>query len=311
MELEVDAKPESPTGSPQNLRVGLNSFAFFAIMIWGLNYVSLKFIFLSWTVPAALLFRFLIMWAGLWIVCLVKKDLTPLQKEDAWQVLYLGFVNMGVYMVVFMNGMNLTIPPEGALVFSSAPLFTAIGACFMKREGWRLKTFFGILLGLGGIGVVEFPLNASTGSHAIGNLLVLGSVLLWTHAALMMPKLHKNYSSLRLFTLSMTGAFPLLFAYGIIPVTRMDWRHIWVSSWLGMLYSAIFSGIVGFTLFYKGVSQIGPSRTTRYQMLLPIWTGLFAMALLKERLGISFLIGTALVLFGLFIASDRRPTSLA
>lgn len=271
--------------------------------IWGLNYVCLKQIFVHWPAPSAMFARFLVMWGGLIVACRFAGEATKLDRKDALAVFYFGFISMGLYLILFMSGVNLTSPPEASVIFSTVPLFTALCAFAIGREKWNFTTFCGIIIGVIGVAVIEFGGTGAIHGHLIGNLLVLGSALLWSHMALMMPKLLKKYSPLRLFTLSMVGGFPVMLAYGIIPTVHMNWATIPGLTWVEMAYSGIISGTVGFTFFYRGVKDIGPTRATQYQMLLPVWASLFAVLLTGEQLMPRYFLGGAFVIIGLAIAS--------
>lgn len=273
--------------------------------IWGLNYVCLKLIFARWPAPSAMLARFLLIWVGLVVACQLTGDKKRLDKQDALAVLYFGFVSMGVYLVVFMSGVNLTSPPEASMIFSTVPLFTALYAFLTRKEQWHSRTFAGIVIGVLGVAIIEVGDLHSVRGHWKGNILVLVSALLWSHMALMMPRLLKKYSPLRLFALSMVGGLPVMFAYGLGPSLRVNWGHLPAITWVEMAYSGVVSGTLGFTFFYRGVKEVGPTRATQYQMLLPVWASLFAVLITGEQLVLRYFLGGILVIVGLGLASGQ------
>jgi drug/metabolite transporter (DMT)-like permease len=114
-----------------------------------------------------------------------------------------------------------------------------------------------------------------------------------------------KHSPLKVTTYSMlTGSILLC---GFIPF-YLDVKEIAVLSstgWLSLIYSIVFSIVIAFFLWYRGVSKIGASRTIIYQYSVPVFGALSAFLILHERLYWSQLIG-AIIIFASITLAKRR-----
>src|SRR5690606_11912414 len=81
-----------------------------------------------------------------------------------------------------------------------------------------------------------------------------------------------------------------------------EFASLSVTGWLVLLFTVIFSIVVAFFLWYRGVSKIGPSRTIIYQYSIPVFAAFFAFLLLNEKLYFSQLVGAGIVFFSLRMA---------
>ena len=72
-----------------------------------------------------------------------------------------------------------------------------------------------------------------------------------------------------------------------------------------MLYVMIFPSTLAYLFFNRGIALIGPNRSAPFLHLVPVFGSAMAILLLGERLRLFHLIGYALVLAGIVIASRR------
>jgi drug/metabolite transporter (DMT)-like permease len=74
---------------------------------------------------------------------------------------------------------------------------------------------------------------------------------------------------------------------------------------LGLLYVAIFSSTLAYICFNRGVQLIGANRAAPFFHLVPVFGAAMAMVFLGERPQLFHVIGFALVLTGVFVASRK------
>ncbi len=77
-------------------------------------------------------------------------------------------------------------------------------------------------------------------------------------------------------------------------------------SWLGILYLALLSTVVGYFFYVVGVSKIGAGRAAIFGNLVPVFGVITSVLLLKENLspwhGVSFL----LILTGVILVNRQQ-----
>jgi drug/metabolite transporter (DMT)-like permease len=72
-----------------------------------------------------------------------------------------------------------------------------------------------------------------------------------------------------------------------------------------LLYVMVFPSTLSYLFFNRGIALIGPNRSAPFLHLVPVFGSAMAILLLGERLKLFHLIGYALVLAGIVIASRR------
>jgi drug/metabolite transporter (DMT)-like permease len=70
-------------------------------------------------------------------------------------------------------------------------------------------------------------------------------------------------------------------------------------------YTLIFPSTLAYMFFNRGLALIGPNRAAPFFHLVPVFGSAMAILLLGEQLRLFHLIGYALVLAGVIIASRR------
>jgi drug/metabolite transporter (DMT)-like permease len=81
------------------------------------------------------------------------------------------------------------------------------------------------------------------------------------------------------------------------------------ATWLtafAVVYVSIFPSVIAFAAWNRGVELIGANRSGPFLHLVPIYTAILAYALLGERLAGHHVIGFALILAGVWLASRRQ-----
>ncbi len=85
------------------------------------------------------------------------------------------------------------------------------------------------------------------------------------------------------------------------PVMQLDARNL-----LTLFYVAVFPSTIAYLCFNRGVQLIGANRAAPFLHVVPVFGSVMAIVFLGERPQLFHIIGFALVLTGVFVAS-RRP----
>lgn len=278
------------------------------VISWALNFPALKILYLDVRPPAVSLIRFVAMYAVLLLICRMKGWSLKPDKEDVPKVIWLGFVSMGIYMILFLEGMNRTSANEGAIILASCPIITGLLAVGFKQERFSIGAFLGAIVGFVGVVLVIYEGARSSGTLH-GDLIVFLSAILWAYSAVLMRALLGRYEPVQLLTMAMPGALIALLPYGAREVLHTDWAAVHPISWLFIGHLAVLSGALGFAAFYMGVRQIGAGGAMLYQYFVPPCTVLFAWLLLGQRLLPLQGIGMAVVIGGVAISLHFREAA--
>lgn len=278
----------------------------FTVTAWGFNFVALKFVYREFSPAATSLIRFVITIVAMGAICLFLREPLKYPKGDSLRILWLGFVAMGVYMVLFLEGLNYTTPADSAIILSTSPVFTYFFAIAAKQEEFRVCALLGSLVAFVGVSVVVLGAGNETNGSLLGNSITLASSIVWAYSAVVSRPLTQRYTPARVFTLAMPGSLPILIPYGLLPALSVDYMSVAPITWAMMFHVAVLSGALGFTGFYVGVRQVGAAGAMLYQFLAPPLAMICAAIFLGAHIGILQVMGFVLVVIGVVWATRAR-----
>ena len=252
-------------------------------MIWGVNFAVVKFAtglldplaFNGTRVALAAVVLMLLSLAGV--------SSWP-RRRDILVVMALGMLGNGVYQVFFVEGLAYTRAGDAALLAAASPAFIALIGRVRGTDRIGARGWIGIALSVLGIGLVAHGTAAAQTGNAslIGDVLILCGAICWAvYTVYLEPYTHTN-DGVKLTALTMTGgAIPLL----IVASTRIavaPWRTLPLSGWGALMFSGVFALVIAYQFWYRGVRVIGPTRTSMYSNLQPVFAVAFAWIVLSE-----------------------------
>ena len=78
-----------------------------------------------------------------------------------------------------------------------------------------------------------------------------------------------------------------------------------------VLYYAVFSSVLALSFLIYGIKRIGPNRAAAFYYVIPVLTGVMAIAFLGETFELYHAVGIVLVLGGVYLASAMRAPGSA
>ena len=231
-----------------------------------------------------------------------------------WRRLFwIGACSTFLYQVLFMYGMGWTAAGDASLMITLNPLFTSILAVIVLGHPMTKQLGGGLILGLLGIGVLFLAspnVDLPTSERWLGNAFIAASALAWATATLLMRRAMDveeaerdgPMSPLQITVWSSAVGLAFLTPWSAYEVTNGGWPTIEWSSLLSIVFLALLSTVLAYVWFAEGVKRIGPSRTSTYVYLVPIFGILSGYLLLGEQLGWSLVIALVLILSGVSLA---------
>ena len=279
------------------------------VIIWGSTFVFTKLLLLNGLSAAQIfLLRFILAYAMLLVWSISRKGHRWFCKslKDEFKMLLLGISGGSLYFLAENSAMNYTTATNDSLIVCACPLFTTlIVAFFYKSEHISGRQLLGTLIALVGMAVVvmngQFVLQLSPK----GDLLAFTACMCWVVYSLLMMNVSKRYSSVfttrKVFFYGLVTIIPYFIAYPGTPslsvLTQPD-----------VLFNLLFLSIVASTLCFLlwnwALSRIGVE-TTNYVYLNPLATIVFAWWLIDEPVTAWLLLGTALLLWGLYLVNKK------
>ena len=284
------------------------------VLIWGVNYPGIKRALRDFYPMSFNVLRFI--FASLFILFLLKlvEKGVPLRRRDWLSILGLALFGHTFYQLLFIYGIYQTSVSNASVIMASSPIFVALMSSFSRYEKVHLWTWVGIFLSFFGIYLMVKAnfgeWNLISLSHK-GDFLILGGAVCWSLYTVIAKPLLKRYSPLRLTAISMALGTVFLIPFSFKEMLEQDWHRIAPISWLVLLYSFSLAIAIGYTIWYIGVAKLGATRTSIFSNLVPVAAIFFAWGFLAERLTLWQMLGTGMVLVGVYLTriKDRELPS--
>lgn len=270
--------------------------------IWGINFVAMKFLLAHVSPINLVLFRFFIGSILLFLLLLFSGDV-KMPRRDFFYLCLLGIIGITIYQFFFTYALKYTSVTNVSIIINSAPLYGGILSSLFGLERFNRKRILCIATGFFGVFIIitkgTFSLEAG---DATGNILAVVSSFLWALYTILSKPLLDRHSPLKVTTYSMITGSILLIPFVPFYLDLNELTRLSFAGWAILSYTVVFSIVIAFFLWYRGVKKIGPSRTIIYQYSIPIFASFFAFLLIHERLYFSQLVGAAIVFFSLWLA---------
>jgi drug/metabolite transporter (DMT)-like permease len=210
----------------------------------------------------------------------------------------LGIVGHCVYQYCFVSGLSRTSVANSALLVAVTPVLIALITAALGQDRIGGRHWAGVALSLSGIYIVVGQGASLGGSSLPGDLMMLVAVLCWTLYTLGARSLVRRHSPVGVTGISMVIGSSLYVAVVLPHLRSVDWRSVSGTTWAALIYSALFSICVAYTIWYAAVREIGSARTAVYSNLVPVVAMAVAVMVLGEPLGARKALGAAAVLIG-------------
>jgi Permeases of the drug/metabolite transporter (DMT) superfamily len=276
------------------------------VLIWGANFVFVKAAIAQISPLSFAAIRFVI--ASLTLIPLLywREGNLKVPKGLLWYLIGMGIVGHSLYQGVFVEGLARTSTANSAMILSTTPAFVALGGALIGIETITRRMAVGITIAMLGIVVVMMARGASLSLHtALGDLLTLVSALCWVAYVLGMRTLAGRISPLRLTTLTMIAGTPGLVIASAKDLMEINLFQLSTVVWFGLLFSAWFSILIGYSLYNRAVHRIGAVQTSIHGCVIPLVAALVAWAALGERPTVWQVIGAVLIIGGVLLTRSE------
>ena len=289
--------------------------AFLTVAVWGSTFVFTKLLLQAGLSPAQIFtLRFIIAYVLLLAYSMSRKHqwLCSSWKDELLMVA-LGITGGSLYFLTENAAMLYTTATNTSLIVCSCPLFAMLLFAIVYRQSEHITKAQALGSVIACLGMAVVVLNGHFVLHLspLGDILAFGACLCWAVYSLLMKKALEEYS-----TLFITRK---VFFYGIITIIpyyiiRPEEASIFNFSifqsfnftiLLNLLFLAVVASLLCFLTWNWVISKLGAVVATNWVYFNPITTILFAWWLLHEQITIWFLLGTILILAGMYL-SDRK-----
>ena len=290
--------------------------AFVTVAIWGTTFVWTKLLIYNGISPAQIFtLRFVVAYLLILAFSLFwQKGARHKWFADSWRdellMLALGVAGGSVYFLTENEALRFTTATNTSLIVCSCPLLTMlIYRMFYKSERLRVAQLLGSVTAC--LGMVIVVLNGRFVLHLspVGDVLAFMACLSWAFYSLMMKPALQRYSSMFITRkVFFYGVLTVLPYYIVVPGFPSFDTLMQSTVLSNLLFLSVVASMACFLTWNWCIGRLGAVQATNWVYLNPIATIAAAWLVLDEEITAYFLIGSILILLGMYV-SERRGTS--
>lgn len=292
--------------------LGYHLVAFVTVAIWGSTFVFTKMLLQNGLSPAQIFtLRFIIAYILLLAFALSRHRFRLFCKslKDELLMVVLGITGGSVYFLAENAAMLYTTATNTSLIVCSCPLFAMLLFAIVYRHSERVSRLQAMGSVVACLGMAVVVLNGHFVLHLspLGDMLAFAACLCWAVYSLLMKPATERYSSLfitrKVFFYGLLTIIPYYFFVPGFPSMEVLLRP-------EVLWNLLFLGVVASMICYVTwnwvISKLGAVVATNWVYFNPITTIIFAWWLLHEQITVWFLLGTVLILTGMYLADRKK-----
>ena len=285
----------------------LTSASFF----WSGNFFAGKIAYLSDLTPFKLgFFRWLL--AMLILLPFTYSEIIKnynYYKKNILLMTFLGFLAVTVFNSLTYISLQTTLIINSTLMASIAPVLMIGFSWLIFKTKTTTLQFAGIFLSLLGAFsiILKGNINNLFNLHfTSGDVWMFTAVVSWCLYSVLLKKIDNSISQLAslqvMVILGLLFIFPLYivenYNTSFLPTQKIDFVII--------IYVAIFASIIAFFSWNKGVSIIGPNRSSLFLHLIPVFSSIWAVSFLNEKFSFFHFIGIIFILSGIILSNIKK-----
>lgn len=232
----------------------------------------------------------------------------PRLIERKWAVLFLAVGGGAVFGTGQFVGLIFTSALNVALLNSVAPALIIVASAILFGDRVVPVQLAGVLVSLVGVLAIIAsgdPRRLLTLELNPGDIIIFANMLLWavySTSLRLRPAVHwLSFTAV----VAVVSALANLAGAVVEGVVWMPIRPSW-SAALAIGYTGVFSSVVAYVCWNRGIELIGPQRAGAFLHLIPVYGAFLAWLFLGEHLQWFHAVGLALILAGVALAARRR-----
>lgn len=273
------------------------------ISIWSSTFIVSKVLLKQLTPLQILFYRFTI--STLFLSIIYPKFKKPKNIKEEILFLLAGAC-LALYFFFENTALVHTYSSNVSLIDSTIPLITgALSVIIYKKSFFTRNSIFGFILAYIGVLLIVINGNKLVGVEPIGDLFAFIAAVMFALYTLLMQKIPNDYHLIELTRKVMFYGLLVLGVIIFISGESLKVETIDLQLIMYMLFLGVAASSLAFIMWNKAINIIGSLRTNQYIYLIPVITTILSAILINEKITIITILGTALIVFGLFIAERK------
>lgn len=284
--------------------------AIFTSVVWGSTFISSKILLEYGLSPATIMaIRFLIAY-----ICMLpfwRGGLFAKSVKDELLMVVLGITGGSMYFLLENSALMFTQASNVAIIIAATPLLTTLAVHFISRqERANRRLYLCSLISMAGVALVVFNGEFILKLNPMGDILTLGASIMWVIYSIVVLKVGSRYHPLMITR--------KVFFYGVLtllpyflwepPTLAVEVLTQPVVAW-NLIFLGILASLICYWLWNVVLEKLGAIHATNYLYLNPIVAMVASYFILDERITLLAVVGTALILVGVYLAESKKSRS--
>ena len=280
--------------------------------IWGTTFISSKILLQEGLSPAMIMtLRFAMAY-----ICMLpfmrKGEIFCPNLKDELLMMLLGISGGSLYFLFENTALVYTLASNVAIIIAATPLLTTLAVHLISRqERVERSMYLYSLLSLFGVGLVVFNGEFILKLNPLGDILTLGAAVMWVIYSIVVLYLQGRYAPLmitrKVFFYGVVTLIPyFIFAEPFDISIEILSKPVVAGN---LLYLGILASLICYWTWNMVIEKLGAVHATNYLYINPIVAMITAHVVLNERITPLAVIGTVLILSGVYLAERGKQKS--
>ena len=285
---------------------------FLVAIVWGASWPAGRKVATNLPPVTAAFYRFTIAVPFFFLAAYLIDRNISIPRSMHRQIAILGFLQVTLYNLFFFSGERYTSSSDATLIIAINPTITAIlAARIYSDEKLSRQRIYGLLIALSGVViiVIQSP-NKDVENRFLGNFLIILAAITWATFTVYSRPVFKKINPLTFSAWASLYGWLLLL---ILSPVNGNWiaqiQKTDTIIWLSLVYLALAAGVFGNIVFNSSVGKIGPSRSSIFINLVPIFGVISAVILLDEIVSYWHAISLGLIIIGVYQVNRTKVSS--
>ncbi|SCW34937.1 Permease of the drug/metabolite transporter (DMT) superfamily [Rhizobium mongolense subsp. loessense] len=223
--------------------------------------------------------------AGILALCLLLAFRE--KRPDRTDLVSLLVVSLGVvigFPLLTAFALKHITSAHSTVFIGLLPLATAVFG--VLRGGERPRPVFWLFSCLGSAIVAGFALMREDAASSVGDLLMLAAIIVCGLGYAEGGRLSRKLGGWQVISWALVFSLPVMLVLSLV-VMPPSFPDAASTSWIGLAYVSLFSMLIGFIFWYRGLALGGIAAVGQLQLLQPFFSLALAAALLHEKVSLS------------------------
>ena len=258
--------------------------ALFTVVNWGTTFIATKLLLEAFTPIEILLFRFVLGFLALWLVCPRRLKVGDWHREAVFAAA--GLTGVCLYYLLENIALTFSTASNVGVIVSASPLFAALFTLLLSRgkERPRWSFLLGFVVSMAGICLISFN-GSQLSLDPRGDLLAVLAAVVWAVYSLLTKQI---------------GGY----GWNVIQTTRriFGWGILFMIPAAAVMDLGLGACAACFVTWNFAIKTLGPIKTMVYIYLVPVITVVCSVLILHEVVTPMSAGGTLLTLVGLALS---------